>query len=111
MIQEITQSHYWGVLCSRCKERIPVPRTTAVLYEELKRGEVSEGQDAKSRAFTLRCKVCNEESVYGVKEVLEFEGPPRVRTSERTSSSAIGRVDFQSIRHRLRYNCSQFSQT
>src|SRR5580700_1182680 len=102
MIQEITQSHYWGVLCSRCKERIPVPRTTAVLYEELKRGEVSEGQDAKSRAFTLRCKVCNEESVYGVKEVLEFEGPPRVRTSERTSSSAIGRVDFQSIRHRLR---------
>jgi hypothetical protein len=85
MIQELTQSHYWGVLCSRCKERIPVPGTTAVLYAQLKRGEVSEGQDTKSRAFTLRCKVCDEESVYGVKEFLEFEGSPRVRTSERTS--------------------------
>jgi hypothetical protein len=26
MIQEMTRSHYWGVLCSRCKERIPVPK-------------------------------------------------------------------------------------
>jgi hypothetical protein len=87
MIQEITQSHYWGVFCSRCKERIPIPRTTSVLYEELKRGEVSEGQDAKSRAFALRCKVCNEESVYGVKEILEFAGSPRTRTSERKRDS------------------------
>jgi hypothetical protein len=60
-----------------------------LLYEELKRGEVSEGQDAKSRAFTLRCKVCNEESVYGVKEILEFEGPPRIRTSERKRASTV----------------------
>jgi hypothetical protein len=88
MIQEITQSSYLGVLCSRCEERIPVPRSTAVLYEELKRSEGSEGQDAKSRAFTLRCKVCNEESVYGVKEVLEFEGSPRLRTSEGKRASA-----------------------
>jgi hypothetical protein len=89
MIREITQSSYLGVLCSRCEERIPVPRTTALLYEELKRGEVSEGQDAKSRAFTLRCKVCNEESVYGVKEILEFEGPRRVRASEGKRASAV----------------------
>src|ERR1700723_681995 len=67
MIQEITQSHYCGVLCSRCEERIPVPKRSAELYEELKHGEVSVDQDAKSRAFTLRCKVCNEEGVYGLK--------------------------------------------
>jgi hypothetical protein len=88
MIQEITQSSYLGVLCSRCKERIPVPRTTTVLYEELKRGEASEVQEIKSRAFTLRCKICNEESVYGAKEVLEFEGPPRVRTAEGKRANA-----------------------
>ena len=82
MIQEITQSHYLGVPCSRCEERIPVPRWAAVLYEELKRGEVSEGQDVKSRAFTLRCKACNEEGVYQIKEVQEFEGMPRVRASK-----------------------------
>ena len=82
MIQEITQHHYSGVLCSRCKERIPVPKRAAVLYEELKHDEVSDGQDARSRAFTLRCRACDEEAVYGFKEVQEFEGPPRVRISE-----------------------------
>lgn len=82
MIQEITQSHYLGVLCSRCEERIPVPRRAAVLYEELKRGAVSDGQDVKSRAFTLRCKACNEEGIYENKEIQEFEGIPRVRASK-----------------------------
>jgi ribosomal protein S27E len=82
VIQEITQSHYLGVLCSRCEERIPVPRRAAVLYEELKRGEVSDGQEVKSRAFTLRCKACNEEGVYEIKEMQEFEGTPRARTSK-----------------------------
>ena len=81
MIQEITQSHYCGVLCSRCEERIPVPKRSAELYEELKHGEVSVDQDAKSRAFTLRCKVCNEEGVYGLKGIHEFEGQPRTRAS------------------------------
>jgi hypothetical protein len=82
MIQEITRSNYLGVLCSRCNERISVPRKTAELYEELKHGEVSESQDAESRAFTLRCKACNEEGVYAMEAVQEFEGPPRVRTEK-----------------------------
>jgi hypothetical protein len=82
MNQEITQRHYLGVLCSRCKERIPAPKRAAVLYEELKHGEVSDSQDARSRAFTLRCRVCDEEGVYGFTEIREFEGPPRVRISE-----------------------------
>ena len=56
MIQEIVQARYRGVLCSRCKERIPVPKRVSVLYEELKHGEATDGQDVKSRAFTLRCK-------------------------------------------------------
>ena len=82
MIQEITQSNYLGVRCSRCEERIPVPRRAAALYEELKHGEVSDGQEVKSRAFMLRCKACNEEGVYEIKEMQEFEGTPRVRTSK-----------------------------
>jgi phage FluMu protein Com len=77
MIQEITQRHYLGVHCSRCKERIPAPKKAAALHEELMHREVSDGQDAKSRAFTLRCKVCNEEGAYGFEEIQEFEGSPR----------------------------------
>ena len=88
MIQELTQAKYHGVLCSRCKERIPVPKRVAVLYEELRRGEVSGGQDVKARAITLRCKICNEEGVYAVKEIQEFEGPPRVRRSERKRAAS-----------------------
>lgn len=82
MIHEITQRHYWRVLCSRCTERIPVPKRAAVLYDELTNGEVSGGQDNKSREFTLRCKVCDQESVYGVVETQGFEWPPKVRTFE-----------------------------
>jgi hypothetical protein len=81
MIQEITRSNYLGFLCSRCNERIPVPTKTALLYEELGQSEESDSPGAKSRAFTLRCKACHEEGVYAVKEIQEFEGPPRGRAS------------------------------
>lgn len=59
MIQEIARGNYLGVLCSRRNARIPVPKKAAVLYEEVRHGELSEGQDVKSRAFTLRCKACD----------------------------------------------------
>jgi hypothetical protein len=88
MIQEITQRHYLGVLCSRCKERIPAPKSAVALYEEIRHGEVSDGQEVKSCAFALRCKVCDEEGVYGFKQIQEFEGPPRVRTSERKRAAS-----------------------
>ena len=82
MIQEITRSNYLGVLCSRCNERIPVPRKTAELHEELKHSEVSENQDAKSRAFTLRCKACDDEGVYAMEAIRELEGMPRARAEK-----------------------------
>ena len=82
MIQEITQATYLGVLCSRCNERISVPRKTAERYTELKHSEASESQDAKSRALTLRCKACDEEGVYAMEAIREFEGPPRVRVQK-----------------------------
>lgn len=91
MIQEVTQVHYLGVLCSRCCARIPVPKKAAVLYEEVSHGEMSESQDVKSRAFTLRCKACDEEGVYATEAMREFEGPPRVRSSERKRDAKASR--------------------
>jgi hypothetical protein len=35
VIREIAQSQYLGVLCSRCDERIPAPRSATLLYGEL----------------------------------------------------------------------------
>ena len=54
----------------------------AAFYEELKHSDVSENQDAKSRAFTLRCKACNEEGVYAMEAIREFEGMPRARAEK-----------------------------
>ncbi len=88
MIQEKPRSRYLGVLCFRCKERIPVPIRAAVLYEELRHGEVSDGKQERSYAFTLRCKACDEESVYVVEEIGEFEGIPRFRTQKGKSARA-----------------------
>ena len=79
MIQETTRSHYLGVLCSRCEAPIAAPRKAAAVYRELKDGETKEGQDSISRAFTLRCKVCNEEGVCVIEAIREFEGLPRAR--------------------------------
>lgn len=88
MIQELARSYYLGVLCSRCKEPIPVPERVASLYEELKRGEETQRQDLKSRAFALRCKACDGESVYGINEAQEIEGSPPVRKVKRKSARA-----------------------
>ena len=88
MIQEITQVHYLGVLCSRCNARIPAPKRVAALYEEVMHGEVNEGEDVNTRAFTLRCKACDEEGVYGMEAIREFEGPPRVRAEKGKNARA-----------------------
>jgi hypothetical protein len=85
MIQEMIQPQYLGVLCSRCKEPIAVPKRAAVLFEELKQGKVTEGQDVKARAMTLRCKACDGESVYEIREIREFEGSPRTRIRRKSA--------------------------
>ena len=36
----------------------------------------------------LRCKVCNEEGVYAMEAIREFEGPPKVRVEKRKVARA-----------------------
>jgi hypothetical protein len=74
VIQEAPTQHYLGVLCSRCKAEIPVPPRIAMQQLTSK-----SDQDAHPRGFSVRCKVCNEEGVYGVNQIQEFEGTPRTR--------------------------------
>jgi hypothetical protein len=69
-----TAQHYFGVLCSRCKAKIPVPPRIATQQLTSK-----SDQDIQPRGFSVRCKVCNEEDVYGVNQIQEFQGPPRTR--------------------------------
>jgi ribosomal protein S27E len=82
MIQEATQSRYLGVQCSRCEEPIPIPKRAAVLYERLQLGDLKDAQEVSTNAFTIRCKACDEESVYSVDKIRELEGPARTRKSK-----------------------------
>jgi len=79
MIQEIVSDGYLGVRCSRCREPIAVTKRVAVLFDQIKPRQSDEREDLTAKAFTLRCKVCDGESVYDISEVEEFEGQPRKR--------------------------------
>jgi hypothetical protein len=88
MNSEATQGHYLAVLCSRCKDRIPVPRRVAAIYGALKRGQEIADQATMSRAFTLRCKACHGESVYRIDEIQEFKGAPTIRRTKHEAAEA-----------------------
>ena len=42
------------------------------IVHDLKRGEVTDGQDIKYGVFTLRCKARDAERVYGIDELQEL---------------------------------------
>ncbi len=52
---------------------------SAARYQELKESASNDLEDLKSRAFTLRCQICEKECVYSFSDVHEFEGAPPVR--------------------------------
>jgi len=78
MNQELTQTHYLGVLCLRCKEPIGVPKRVSTFFEELKHRQPDDLRDLRARAVTLRCKACDGEGIYQFSQIQEFEGSPRV---------------------------------
>lgn len=77
MIQEPTQNHYRGVTRSRCVEPIPVSTKLAHLRDECNRTETN-----VTHSFPLRSKTCEEEGVYAVADVHDFEGEPTRRRSQ-----------------------------
>jgi hypothetical protein len=74
VIEEFKKSHFRGVSCSRCRARIPVSAKVARLQEELN----LENTNA-ARTFALRCRSCEEEGVYAVANIQDFEGEPEPR--------------------------------
>jgi hypothetical protein len=82
MIAELIRK-YRGVLCSRCREPIPVSGKVASLQDEREYREMQ-----TPLAFTLRCRICEEEGVYAMRDIQKFDGEPRARISRARAAGA-----------------------
>jgi hypothetical protein len=72
MILEANKARYLGVSCLRCGSPTPVSAKVRSLPDEFTNASLS---------FALRCRACEEESVYALSEIQEFEGEPKTRRS------------------------------
>lgn len=75
MIQETKAQSYRGVLCQHCRQPIPLPAIVIRL-------ETATEKDPEKhpRAFTIRCRACENEHIYQSTDIADFEGTPRPRT-------------------------------
>jgi hypothetical protein len=89
VIQESTHNHYRGVACARCRETIPVSSKLANLGDERNRPETN-----AIHSFPLRCRAYEEEGVYAVADVRDFEGEPTRRRSREQLNHARSRAVF-----------------
>jgi hypothetical protein len=89
VIAELSKPSYPGVVCSHCGATIPVTGKAARLYENIKSSELLDNE-SQTRSFPKRCGACEEEGVYAITEIHEFEGRPisrRAKTSSSTKSA------------------------
>jgi len=74
---------YRGVLCVRCGQPIPVSAKVVSLQDE-----VEAGKDNAPHTFSARCLLCEQESVYEIKDLRRFDGEPRKRTPKGRAQAA-----------------------
>jgi len=70
------EQKYSGVRCYSCGEAIPLP-TKSVQKINARAEKADAGPTETPIVFNLRCKACEKESFYGVKDIVQIEGTPR----------------------------------
>lgn len=81
MVQEKKQDRYRGVLCSFCRQPIPLPSVATRLNGQTAGALTGESSfDGAERCYHIRCRVCEKEASYRSSEAIELEGAPRLRT-------------------------------
>jgi hypothetical protein len=79
MIEEATIPHYSAVVCKLCRQPIPVPAIVTRLG-------VQDSENGQSdRAFNLRCRSCEGESLYRSSQIVDVEGEPKGRRVSKDS--------------------------
>jgi len=77
MVQESQEQRYRGVLCSCCRQPIPLPAIVARIEAASAAPQGEEGV----RVFSLRCRACEKEMPYRLSEAVEIQGAPRSRVT------------------------------
>ena len=78
---------YRGVSCARCGQPIPVSAKALSLQNE-----IAQGEESVPHAFSARCQMCEQESVYEMKDLKKFNGQPPIRlTKARTIHLLLSR--------------------
>ena len=83
MLVEAKQQ-YPGVLCFHCRQPIPLSSFAESKECGFKQKEASGRDESTVRSFTvssftLRCRVCEGESLYTALDVIDCDGTPRIR--------------------------------
>jgi len=87
MIAEAKQQ-YCGVLCTNCRQPIPLSPSAELKQIKFKKHRLSDMADFSVFSITLRCRACHGEGIYTHSDVIDLDGTPRKRSSQAHKKSA-----------------------
>jgi cytochrome c5 len=89
---------YFAVRCYSCGEPIPLPSKTVQKVDA--RAEKTEATPSEAPVvFNLRCKACEKESFYGVPDMVQIEGTPRLSRAAARANSKLMRPPARGLAH------------
>jgi hypothetical protein len=81
MIAEAKQ-RYRGVLCTHCRQ--PIPLSPSAELKEREFNEQGPSDLGEFFSITLRCRVCHSEGFYTRSDVIDLPGSPKTRRTQAT---------------------------
>ena len=95
---ETEKQKYSGVRCYSCGEAIPLPAKTVQKVNA--RAEKADTAPTETPiVFNLRCKACEKESFYGVKDIVQMEGTPRQTRAGARANTKLMRPAIGGLAH------------
>lgn len=81
MTQDLIEQSYRGVYCQSCRQPIPLPSIVLNIESSLNQTVAGFEEEGGNRAFSLRCRSCDKEMPYGLRDVAVIKGAPKPRVS------------------------------
>jgi cytochrome c5 len=89
---------YSGVRCYSCGEAIPLP-TKTVQKVNARAAKVEAAPAETPIIVNLRCKACEKESFYGVPDIVQIEGTPRLSRAGARANAKLMRPLSHGLAH------------